>query len=64
MIVSGFAPDSHNRERLQHEIESLSDDIKPISKEEAQAITDYTWNQINRFVKNYVNKQHLVALTA
>jgi len=48
----------------ENKIKSLSDDIKTISKEEAQDITDYTLDRINRFVRNYVNKQHSISLTA
>ncbi len=47
----------------EEKIESLSDDIKTISEEEALSITDYTWNQVNRFVKDYANRQHSVSLT-
>ena len=40
----------------ENKIESLADDVKTISKGEAQAITDYTCNQINQFVGDYVTK--------
>ncbi|MBC2696318.1 MAG: hypothetical protein HF982_13790 [Desulfobacteraceae bacterium] len=48
----------------ENKIKSLSDGIKTISEEKAQAITDYTWNRINRFVRDYVNKQYSVSLAA
>jgi len=47
----------------EDQIEGLSDDIKTISNEEALAITDYIWKQINQFVKDYANRQHSVSLT-
>ena len=47
----------------EYQIESLSDDIKTISKEEALAITDYAWKQVNQFVKDYANRQHSISLT-
>ena len=45
-------------------IESLSNDIKRISQEKAEATADYIWKQVNEVVRNYVNKQHSVSLTA
>ncbi len=44
----------------------LSAKQRPIyvfSKEEALAIIDYAWKQINQFAKDYVNRQHPVSLT-
>jgi len=68
LLIKGGEVDSFLINKItgidENKIESLSDDIKTISKEEAQAITDYTWDRINRFVRNYVNKQHSVSLSA
>ena len=47
----------------ENQIEGLTDGIEKISREEAQAITDYAWKQINQFVKDYANRQHSVSLT-
>ncbi|MDL1968473.1 MAG: PocR ligand-binding domain-containing protein [Deltaproteobacteria bacterium] len=68
LLIEGGEVDSFLINKItaidENKIKSLSDDIKTISEEEAQAITDYTWNQINLFVKDYVNKQHSISLTA
>ncbi|HUV51022.1 MAG TPA: PocR ligand-binding domain-containing protein [Anaerolineae bacterium] len=48
----------------EDKIEGLSRDIKIISKDDADSITDYIRRQINRFVKDYVNKQHGAEVTS
>ena len=61
-LIEGGEADSFLINRItgidEEKIESLSGDIKTISNEEAQSIVDYIWQNVNRFVKDYVNKQH------
>ncbi len=47
----------------EEKIESLSEDIKTISTEDAQSLVDHIWQNVNKFVKDYVNKQHSASLT-
>jgi ligand-binding sensor protein len=67
LLIEGGEADSFLINRTtgidEEKIESLSDDIKTISNEEAQSLVDYIWQNVNRFVKDYVNKQHSISLT-
>ncbi len=67
LLIEGWEADSFLINKItgidEEKIESLSDDIKTISTEDAQSLVDYIWQDVNRFVKDYVNKQLSASLT-
>jgi len=67
LVIEGGEADSFLINKItgidEEKIESLSDDIKTISTEDAQSLVDYIWQNVNKFVKDYVNRQHSASLT-
>jgi len=67
LLIEGGEADSFLINKItgidEEKIESLSNDIKTISTEDAQSLVDYIWQDVNGFVKDYVNKQLSVSLT-